>query len=127
MNLAEFKRRAQQLPGYEGFFEGAAGTMIEHCQWYVTYHQNGDFVYFAKRIVVEKTAFGIYFHVADENGKPVKQQDGTTKYDRIAWCDDKHIIESFNRLSNDLKQAMIEYKKYTIEKDFEDDYIILDS
>lgn len=126
MNLAEFKRKAKQLPGYEGFFEFVAGTMIEHCQWYVTYSQNGDFIYFAKKIVVEKTDFGLFLLIADENGIPIKQEDGITKYDKIDWCDDKHIIESFNRLSNELKQAYIEYKKYNIEQEFDDDYIIFD-
>lgn len=127
MNLAEFKRRAQQLPGYEGFYEGAYGTLIEHCQWYVTYQQMGDFIFFAKKIIVEKTAFGMYLIVADENGIPVKQEDGTAKYDKVSLYDDKQLIECFNRLSNELKQAFIEYKKYTIEQDFDDDYIILDS
>lgn len=126
MNLVEFKRRAKQLPGYERFFEVARATLIEHCQLYVTYHQNGDFIYFAKKIVVEKTAFGVYLHVADENGKPLENKDGLNKYDKVAWGDDKHIIECFNRLTNELKQALIEYKKYMIEQEFEDDYIILD-
>lgn len=126
MNLVEFKRRAKQLPGYEGFFEVARATLIEHCQWYVTYHQNGDFIYFAKKIVVEKTAFGVYLHVADENGKPLENKEGLNKYEKVAWGDDKHIIESFNRLTNELKQALIEYKKYMIEQEFEDDYIVLD-
>lgn len=121
MNLAEFKRRAKQLPGYEGFFEFVAGTMIEHCQWYITYSQNVDFVYFAKKIVVEKTASGLFLYIADENGIPVIQEDGITKYDKIDWSDDKHIIESFSRLSIELKQAYIEYKKYNIEQDFLND------
>ena len=126
MNLVEFKRRAQQLPGYEGFFEVARGTLIEHCQWYVTYQQDADFIYFAKKVVAVKNALGVYLYVADENGKALKNTDSLNKYERIAWGDDKQIIESFNRLSNDLKQALIEYKKYMIEQEFEDYYIVLD-